>query len=169
MFATGDAVMHPAHGAGIVVEIKSMPIQHITQQYYMINILGKTKMMIMVPVDNAGKLGMRLAITSAEIDQVWQVLSATPDELPDDNKQRFKELTDKLKIPETFKVAEVVRDLKWRRVQTERLNSSGQRLYDRAMHLLAGEIAVSQDVKMQSAKLHIEEFLDVNMSRDLKK
>lgn len=164
MFKTGDAVIHPKNGAGIVVGLANMPMQHTTQQYYKIEILGTMKTIIMVPVEDADKLGLRAAISRVELDLVWQVLSSSPEDLPDDNKKRYKALEDKLQTQEIFKIAEVVRDLEWRKYYAEGLNSPGQRIYNRAVHLLAGEIAVSQGVQMQSARTHIKRVLTGSLS-----
>jgi CarD family transcriptional regulator len=163
MFETGDAVIHPANGAGIIVGLAKMPMLDKRQQYYKIEILGKTKTIIMVPVEGAEALGLRPAISSVELEQVWRILSDSPEDLPDDNKKRYKVLEDKLKTQETFKVAEVVRDLAWRKLCKDRLNTPAQRIYDQAIRLLAGEVAVSQGVQIQSARSHIIKMLDENL------
>jgi RNA polymerase-interacting CarD/CdnL/TRCF family regulator len=66
MFETGDAVIHPTSGAGIVVGLANMPMQHKKQQYYKIEILGRVKTIVMVPVHSAEKIGLRFAIPIIE-------------------------------------------------------------------------------------------------------
>jgi RNA polymerase-interacting CarD/CdnL/TRCF family regulator len=79
---------------------------------------------------------------------------------------RYKELEDKLKTQEIFKMAEIVRDLEWRKLRKNHLNRPAQRIYDQAIRLLAGEIAVSQGVKMQSVRMRIKNVIDANSSND---
>jgi CarD family transcriptional regulator len=164
MFKTGDAVIHPANGAGTVVGLVRMPIQQNSCQFYKIEILDNRKTTLMVPVDAAEKLGLRLAVTRIELDEIWKILSAQPEILPDDHKQRYKVLENKLKTQETTKLAEIVRDLEWRRLQVERLNSPGKRMYAKALSMLAGEVAVAQGEEMEAAQVHIETILGLSLS-----
>jgi CarD family transcriptional regulator len=165
MFDTGDAVMHPELGAGVVVGLSTIPLQDEVKEFYKINILSNTKTTIMVPIDGAEKLGLRHAISEVELDEVWNVLAKSAEELPDDNKKRYMILEAKLEKQDISNVAEIVRDLAWRRKQKKRLNRPAQRIYDKAMRLLTGEIAVSQSIQMQSAQAHIKKVLDANLSR----
>jgi len=57
-----------------------------------------------------------------------------------------------------------VRDLEWRRLQVDRLNTPGQRVYDKALRLLAGEVAVVQGEKAQVAQVHIETLVGRNLA-----
>lgn len=164
MFKTGDAVIHPANGAGIVVGLAKVPMQDHDRQYYKIEILGKMKTTVLVPVDSAEKLGLRYAITRIELDELWRVLSTPPGDLPDDNKKRYKALEDKLKTREILKLAEIVRDLEWRRFQRDRLNTPGKRIYDKAIRLLAGEVAIARGEEIEAAQVHIETLLSQNLS-----
>ena len=165
MFKTGDAVIHPANGAGIVAGLVRMAMQENNCQYYRIEILDNKKTTLLVPVDAAESLGLRLAMTCGELDEIWKVLSAPPEILPEDHKQRYKALENKLKTKESKKLAEVVRDLEWRRLQVDRLNTPGKRIYDKAMRLLAGEVAVAQSEEIAATQIHIETILRQGLSR----
>ena len=167
MFDTGDAIIHPTLGAGIVIGLPNFLMQKQSQQYYKIKILSKTKTTIMVPVKSARKLGLRHAVSSLEMDSVWRVLSDSVQNLPNDNKARSKVLQDKAKMPGIFIIAEIIRDLEWQKQQKGHLNSTDRRIYDHAMDMLAGEIAVSLDVQMQSARTQIKKVLDVNMKNSI--
>ena len=61
-------------------------------------------------------------------------------------------------------MAEIIRDLEWWKILKGHLNSTERRVYELAMNMLAGEIAVSQDVEMQSARSQIKNVLDVNFA-----
>ena len=164
MFETGDAVIHPTLGAGIVVGFPNFLMQKENQQYYKIKIIGKTKTMIMIPVKTARKMGLRHAISSLKLESVWNALSDSAKNLPENNKERSQVLQDKVKLSEIIKMAEIIRDLEWWKILKGHLNSTERRVYELAMNMLAGEIAVSQDVEMQSARSQIKNVLDVNFA-----
>lgn len=159
MFEVGDAVVHPEKGAGIIQSLRRM-LAMGKKLYYKIQIVNhKTKTTLMVPVKGAEKLGLRPAIPEDDLDKVWETLSASPQALPDVHKQRYKLLNNNLSQGTILSTAEVVRDLAWRREQTGRLNVPGQRIYDKAIQLLASELAVSQEIQLESAKRQIRREL----------
>jgi RNA polymerase-interacting CarD/CdnL/TRCF family regulator len=65
----------------------------------------------------------------------------------------------------TEKIAEVLRDLTWRRIQEEKLNVPGRRIFNRGMKLLTGELAVSQGITLQSAEEQINTALQEQYER----
>jgi CarD family transcriptional regulator len=166
MFEIGDAVVHPDKGAGIIANIKRMPGLKKKRQCYKIRMVEKRpKTVLMIPIKHAQATGLRLAISESQVDRVWQALSAAPQELPKQHKNRYKLLKDKLQTGDITKVAEVIRDLRWRRMNLKKgkLNVPGQRIYKKALHLLAGELAVAQDIDLQSAKEQIDSMLDESL------
>jgi RNA polymerase-interacting CarD/CdnL/TRCF family regulator len=167
MFSIGDAVFHPGLGAGIVVGLPNFIMQKKNQQYYKINIIGRNKTVIMVPVKKAEEQGLRHAISSLELESVWQVLSDYAQDLPHENKKRTKALQDKVKVPMSVTLAEVIRDLEWWNLHKGHLNSTEKGIYDHAMEMLAGEIAVSLDVQLQSARTKIKKVLSVSLANNL--
>jgi CarD family transcriptional regulator len=164
----GDAVIHPVLGAGIVLGTSKRRMNKTVKQFYRIKILGNTKTTIMVPVDSAEEIGLRPAVPTPELDKVWQALGKQAVDLPDNNKIRYKVLEERLRTSEIVDKAEIVRDLEWRRMHKKQLNKPAQRIYDKAMHLLAGEIAVSQDLQLASAQEKVKNVLDASLSKNLK-
>ena len=119
----------------------------------------------MVPVENVASSGLRHAISDDELDQVWQALSSTAEELPDDNKERTQVLKQRFETHEIFQITKLIRDLEWRKAQGKRINTTGRKIYDKAMDFLVREIAVVQDVKMRSAKHKVQEVLANSLPR----
>jgi CarD family transcriptional regulator len=159
MFSIGDAVIHPVLGAGFVTGRKKKQLLDKNLEYFEIEILGKNETKVMVPVENAVSLGLRHAISDDELNKVWQVLSSTAEELPDDNKKRKLVLNRRFETQETCQIAKLVRDLEWRKAQGKNINTTGRKLYDKAMDFLVREIAVAQDVQMRFAKVKVQEAL----------
>ena len=60
-------------------------------------------------------------------------------------------------------IAEVLRDLAWRREEKRHLTMRGNRLYERGMALLAGEVASVQHSDLADAEILIAGVLDKSM------
>ena len=152
MFKVGDAVVHPLHGAGIITGFKHLR-QQDSQRYYTIELLGERKTSLMVPIQRATEAGLRTVIASADLDQVWQVLSATPVSLPEDYKTRYKMMNDKLLARETLDVAGVIRDMAWRQCRAEsNLAQKGREIFQKSVRILAEEIAASRNISLEVAE-----------------
>ena len=83
--------------------------------------------------------------------------------LPDNHEQRCTLLDEKLSSGDVFAVAEVLRDLAWRREEKRHLTIRGKRLYERGMALLAGEVASVQESDLVDAEILISGVLDKSL------
>ncbi|MGC9393434.1 MAG: CarD family transcriptional regulator [Anaerolineae bacterium] len=165
MFQVGDAVVHPVNGAGIVTELQKLGNQHESLQYYRIKIMDeRNKTLVMMPVKQAESLGLRYVIPKIRLKYVWEILQNAPDVLPSDHKKRYSALEEKLDIQDTLQYAEIVRDLEWRRLQEGHLNIPGKRIYNKALRLLIGELALSQEIPIQEAEAQVKTILAENLS-----
>jgi len=165
MFSLGDTVVHPIFGAGFITGQKKMQLLDKNLEYFEIEILGNNETKVLVPVENAASSGLRHAMSDDELDEVWRVLSSTAEELPDDNKKRTQVLKQRFETHEIFQITTLIRDLEWRKSQGKRIDTTGRKIYDKAMDFLVREIAVVQDVKMQSAQSKVKEVLANSMPK----
>jgi len=149
MFSVGDNVIHCAHGAGIITEKKKMQITDTPKQYLVIQMLGSDST-LMVPVNQAEER-LRPACERTELQHLlMSELSSEPEALPQDYKQRTKHLESKIKSGQVKKWIGVVRDLMHRDEQRS-LSEGDQKLLDRAMDLLSGELALAQGISQAEA------------------
>ena len=160
MFNTGDAIVHPTRGVGVVVNIQEREWQGSASRYYQIELLGREpSLRLMIPIEESDELGLRLAIQGSEVEQVWQVLCSQAEDLPSNHKTRHKLLREKLHAGDVFQVAEVLRDLTWRQKEEDHLTTRGNRIYKEALMFLAGEVAAAQEIDVGEAKTRITEKL----------
>ena len=144
-FEVGDRVVHPGYGAGEVVEIRALQfLGRERKSYYSIDLLSDPGTTIMVPVRDEEKVGLRPPIAPSRMGRVWRVLGSAPQTLPTDHKERYALVQEKLQGGDTFRIAEALRDMAWRREQKRSLTIEGKRLYDRAIRFLSAEIAGSR-------------------------
>jgi RNA polymerase-interacting CarD/CdnL/TRCF family regulator len=164
-FQVGDPVVHPGYGAGIVDEIKALKfLGNKRKRYYAIQLLAEPETTVMVPVRDEEKAGLRPPIPESRLGRVWRVLRSDPDKLPKNPKKRYADLTEKLNDASAIEVAQVLRDLAWRRQRRNRFTIRGRRLYRRGMDLLAGEVASTQGTDLSDAKSQISNVLDRSLA-----
>jgi CarD family transcriptional regulator len=155
-FKTGDAVVHPIRGAGVVEWVEERRWRGDSDVYYKINLLGQPGTKVMIPKDAAEEIGLRPAISLAKLGDVWGVLGDDPEKLPTDHKVRYKVVEEKLHTGNVLKLAEAVRDMAWRRQEKGHLTTTGKRLYDEGVKLLAGEVAAVQGVDVMDAEVQVK-------------
>ena len=155
MFQVGDAVVHPAQGAGVVTDIEELRRRGQDRSYYRIELTSPPRTSVMVPVDDAEERGVREAISGSGLKRVWRVLTGSPQMLPDDFATRRAAIKGKLSSGKIRRVAEALRDLAWRRRQEGSLTTTERRLYRKGMDILAGEIAAAKGVDLEDVKLQV--------------
>lgn len=160
MFQVGDRIVHPSYGAGTVTEIKERHTLGRGKRYYSIELLDQPGTVVMVPLGAEERVGLRLPVAEAKLGRVWRILKDDPKTLPNNHDQRCTLLDEKLNSGDVFAIAEVLRDLTWRREEKRHLTIRGRRLYERGMALLAGEVASAQHSEVVDAELLISGVLD---------
>ena len=113
---------------------------------------------VMSKPKGSAKLGFGLANTTLR-RLLTDKLAGQPGKLPKDYKERTEQVNNKLKSGEIEKWIEVVRDLTHRKEQ-DSSSKVDQRLLKRAMHLLAGELAMAQGIDPEEAESHLASFVE---------
>jgi CarD family transcriptional regulator len=165
MFQVGDAVVHPAQGAGVVTDIEEFRRRGQDKSYYRIELTSPPRTSVMVPVDDAEERGVREAASASRLKRVWRVLTGSPQLLPDDFATRRAAINDKLSSGKIRRVAEALRDLSWRRRQEGHLTTTERRLYRKGMDTLAGEIAVAKGIDLEAVKLQVGDRISEGFTR----
>jgi CarD family transcriptional regulator len=162
-FTTGDAIVHPVRGAGVVERIVERRWHGNAESYYRIRLLGQSGTMLMVPTSVAEKLGLRCAISRSDMRQLWRILLAAPGNLPDKYKELRQFLQGKLGTGDIFQVAEAVRDMAWRQQETH-LSATIKQLYEEGIRLLVGEIAAARGIEFVDAEKQMRARLREHLS-----
>jgi len=154
-FEAGDAVVHPVRGAGVVTKVQERKLHGRIDTYYTIKLLGHNPSKLMIPVETAIQLGVRHAVSKSDLERLWDVILSEPEDLPDPYKARYKVLRERLETGDVFQIAEVIRDMAWRQHEEGRLNVKGKRMYEKAIKLVAGEMAAIKDIDFETSELQI--------------
>ena len=160
-FKVGDKAVYPAQGVAEVIRIEEKDIAGVRQQFYVLRILD-TDRKIMVPVANAGAVGLREVINELEIREIFDILRERT--LGFDNQtwnRRYRGFMDKIKTGSIYDVAEVLRDLY--RLKTDKQLSFGERrMLDTARTLIVKEIAIARKQTEDQVKTEIEAIFVAN-------
>jgi CarD family transcriptional regulator len=160
-FRVGDKIIHPSHGAGVVTEIKELGFfGRQSKPYYSIELLSEPGTVVMVPVKDADRVGLRRPMSSSQLRKLWHRLREEPNELPSDHKERYSVVRTAIEDGDVFQIAEVLRDLWWKDYNVRKLTTEGKRLYAKGMRLLASEVAAIQNSDLTEAEARISETLD---------
>ena len=160
-FKVGDKAVYPAQGVAEVVSIEEKDIAGQRQQFYVLRILD-TNRKIMVPVANAGQVGLRPPICEKEVLEIFAILRER--NIAFDNQtwnRRYRGFMDKIKTGSVFDVAEVMRDLY--RLKAEKSLSFGERrMLETARALIVKEIAVTRENSEDTVQAEIDQLFEAN-------
>lgn len=138
-FKVGQKVVYPNHGIGIIEQIEQKQIGAASLPFYTLR-LAATNSVVLVPVANAGEVGLRPPITSAECELLLKNLADDFVAAPNDWKDRFKEFSDRMRTGDIFEVAAVLKHLTYLH-HSKPLSFREQRMLERARYLVVSELA----------------------------
>ncbi len=155
MFNIGDMAVYPAHGVGVIEKIETQEISGCQQDFYVMRILDND-MLIMIPTNNVGNVGLRDIIGQTEVIKLYSILEERDVILDSQTwNRRYREYMDKIKSGSVFEVAEVYRDLLILKLDKE-LSFGERKMLDTARGLLVKEISLAKKIE----EVQVEEDLD---------
>ena len=160
-FAIDDKVIHPRHGAGRITGISQKVTADEARSYYVIYIPAQ-RLTIYVPIQQMEQSGVRMAISPTKVPGLLDMLKSTPHRLADNLQERQLGLWAKLGTGHALLMAEVVRDLTWRRRQSHLTRKDSEYL-SRGREWLAAEMALVADGELSDANRAIDAALAVGM------
>jgi CarD family transcriptional regulator len=144
-FSVGDKAVYPVHGVAEVVALELRDIGGNQTNVYILKIID-TGLKIMVPLTNAGSVGLRDLITAKQVKEVYSILKSR--DIPRDTQtwnRRYREYMEKIKTGSVFEIAEVLRDLCVLRA-TKDLSFGERKMLETARGLLTKELAIAKGV-----------------------
>jgi len=139
MFQLGDKVVYPNHGIGVIENISEFEVAGEKIAFFTVRILSSNST-VKVPATNADAVGLRHLITRKDIEDVYSYLRGGELARYDDWKDRFKLNSDLMRTGKMLDMAVVLKSLYY--VSLEKpLSFREKRMYDRALELIASEIA----------------------------
>ena len=156
-FKTGEYIVYPAHGVGMIVSIEEQEVAGLTLELFVIS-FEQDKLTLRVPVAKIKSVGMRKL---ADDEQVAQALTTVTGRARVNRtmwSRRAQEYEAKINSGDLIAISEVVRDLYRSEEQPEQSYSERQ-LFEQAMDRMSREIAAVNKLTLTEAVQLIEKNL----------
>jgi CarD family transcriptional regulator len=155
MFKIGDRAVYPAHGVGVIEDIKCRVISGTKRTFYVLRIVDKD-MTIMIPTDNAQSVGLRGIIDKKEVPKVFRILAEKNVGVDCQTwNRRYREYMEKIKSGSVFEVAEVLRDLVLLKCDKD-LSFGERQMLDLAQNLLVKELSIAKNMAEEKMRLRLQ-------------
>lgn len=155
MYNTGTKVVYPTHGVGLIEAIEKKEAAGRLQSFYVVRIIGNG-MTILVPTQNATRVGLREVIKPSEIPKVLAILKKNNLEISSNWNRRFKDNLERIRTGSLFEVALVLRKLVL--LQKERSLSFGEKtMLENVRRLTVSEISHASGIDQERARALVEQ------------
>lgn len=156
-FDTGDYVVYPAHGVGLIEGVETQTIGGMEVKLYAIS-FERDRMRLKIPVFKARASGLRKLSTGDRLKDAMSTLQGRAKVRRTMWSRRAQEYETKINSGDPVAIAEVLRDL--RRSNDEHEQSYSERqIYQSALQRLAREVAAVEDISEIQATEQLEGIL----------
>lgn len=157
MYLVGDKVVHPMHGAGIIEEITQERLAGRRAEYYVFR-MPVGGLVLKIPTENCGNIGVRALSSLEEIDRVLQGIPALDADMTANWNHRYRENMARIKSGDLVEVARVIKGLMWRDAQRG-LSNGERKMLHTAKQILISEIVLVRGIAYQEAEEAISEMM----------
>jgi len=161
--STGQKVVYPNHGVGVVEKIEPTTMDETEQVFYHLRLLSNNSK-VMIPEENLELVGLRPLVAAADIDELFDILEDGNIDTYKDWKGRYKQNLDKMKTGELMSVAEVLKNLRLVS-QRKSLSFREKKMYERAKYFIVSEVAHVRDLAEGKAERMVEEALEESLEK----
>jgi CarD family transcriptional regulator len=148
-FDVGDRVVYPHHGAAIILRREFRDVSGTNREYLVLH-LAYEDLTLSVPVDNADEVGLRDVIDEEEMTGIYALLARKDARTSPNWSRRFKNHAAKLNSGDVYQVAEVVRNLSIRQLDSH-LSAGEMIMLSKARRVLVSELSFALDVSDEEA------------------
>ena len=145
------------HGAGVIDSIVQRKVAGHVQEYYQLR-LSVGNMVVMVPTDNTGEVGMRPVVSGRRAEELMSAMEGIEVDMTQNWNRRYRENLVRLKSGDLLEVARVVKGL--RRRESQRGLSNGERkMLHTARQILISELVLAQSLPYETVETSIDRVL----------
>ena len=162
-FKTGEYVVYPAHGVGLITSIEEQDIAGLTLELFVIS-FEQDKLTLRVPVAKIKSVGMRKLAEEDEVKKSLDTVTGRARVKRTMWSRRAQEYEAKINSGDLIAISEVVRDLYRSDDQPEQSYSERQ-LFEQAMDRMSREVAAVNKLTLTEAVQLIEKNLQKSPRR----
>ena len=156
-FKTGEYVVYPAHGVGMIVSIEEQEVAGLTLELFVIS-FEQDKLTLRVPVAKIKSVGMRKLAEEDMVNQALHTVTGRARVKRTMWSRRAQEYEAKINSGDLIAISEVVRDLYRSEEQPEQSYSERQ-LFEQAMDRMSRELSAVNRLTLTEAVQLIEKNL----------
>ncbi|MBF0679145.1 MAG: CarD family transcriptional regulator [Devosia sp.] len=156
-FKTGEYVVYPSHGVGLIVAIEEQEVAGLVLELFVIS-FEQDKLTLRVPVAKIKSVGMRKLAEEDEVNKALETVTGRARVKRTMWSRRAQEYEAKINSGDLIAISEVVRDLYRSDDQPEQSYSERQ-LFEQAMDRMSREISSVNKVTLTEAVQLIEKQL----------
>jgi CarD family transcriptional regulator len=156
-FKTGEYVVYPAHGVGLIVNIEEQEVAGLVLELFVIS-FEQDKLTLRVPVAKIKSVGMRKLAEEDEVNKALETVTGRARVKRTMWSRRAQEYEAKINSGDLIAISEVVRDLYRSDDQPEQSYSERQ-LFEQAMDRMSREISSVNKLTLTEAVQLIEKQL----------
>ncbi len=154
MFCTGDKVVHPMHGAGVIDGVVKEKVGSSVQEYYVFK-MSVGGLVLKIPVATSHLVGLRNIVSAGSALELLQTIPDLEVDVVSNWNQRYRENMQKLKSGDLYEVAKVIKGLIVR--DRQRGLSNGERkMLHTAKQILISEMVLSMDQEYHSIERQVD-------------
>ena len=158
-FKSGQMVVYPGQGVGIIEGHEQKEIVGQKQSFYILRILDND-VQIMVPTNNTDRVGLRKLIDKKEIRKIFTILRTKSNGLDNSTwNRRYRDYLSRLKTGLLHDVAAVNRDL-YHRSKEKELSYGERKMLENAKSLLITELLYVSERPEKDIEERIERALE---------
>jgi CarD family transcriptional regulator len=165
-FKTGEYIVYPAHGVGLITAIEEQEVAGLTLELFVIS-FEQDKLTLRVPVSKIKSVGMRKLAEEPVVKKALETVTGRARIKRTMWSRRAQEYEAKINSGDLIAISEVVRDLYRSEEQPEQSYSERQ-LFEQAMDRMSREIAAVNKLTLTEAVQLIEKQLAKSPRRTAK-
>jgi CarD family transcriptional regulator len=165
-FKTGEYIVYPAHGVGLITAIEEQEVAGLTLELFVIS-FEQDKLTLRVPVSKIKSVGMRKLAEESLVKKALETVTGRARVKRTMWSRRAQEYDAKINSGDLIAISEVVRDLYRSEEQPEQSYSERQ-LFEQAMDRMSREIAAVNKLTLTEAVQLIEKQLAKSPRRTAK-
>jgi CarD family transcriptional regulator len=165
-FKTGEYIVYPAHGVGLITAIEEQEVAGLTLELFVIS-FEQDKLTLRVPVSKIKSVGMRKLAEEPLVKKALDTVTGRARVKRTMWSRRAQEYEAKINSGDLIAISEVVRDLYRSEDQPEQSYSERQ-LFEQAMDRMSREIGAVNKLTLTEAVQLIEKNLQKSPRRSAK-
>lgn len=153
MYAVGDKVVHPMHGAGVIDCIITEKVDGIARDYYVFK-MPMNGLVLKIPTNNADLIGIRPVDSRARVEMVLIEMPQMQLAMSSNWNQRYRENMAYLRSGDLMKVAAVIKGL-MNRDHKRGLSTGERKMLHTAKQILISEISLVEDMDYKAVEQRV--------------